>query len=218
MVHSTSPVSRHIWPFRHNSGSSPPKWAGLGRRDIFAGTPCLSDRVAAEGLPLLLICLDQTLLGTLQDKTQAAFRQVAAQGRSALPDFPVPVGHFYARHLQLLHCPRQLRLLRLAKCGGDPRSGISLQALPHRRRRPICRWCEHPGSAWAGRGGQAPAQEPQCVPVQSPGAGYILLRTPAKSNCHPSAGSPSYPSPSPLCSSPDAMPWCHANAGHYEIG
>ena len=83
-----------------------------------------------EGLPLPLICLDQTLLGTLQDKPQAVQivqASAAAQAnaetlRDKLPHhFPVPVGHFYARHLgQLLHCPRQLRLLRLAKCGGEP--------------------------------------------------------------------------------------------------
>ena len=118
-----------------------------------------------EGLPLLLICLDQTILGTLQDKPQAVQivqASAAAQAnaetlRDKLPHhFPVPVGHFYARHLgQLLHCPRQLRLLRLAKCGGEPPVCSNIKAaepalvktgaLPRRRRRPICRWCEHPG-------------------------------------------------------------------------
>ena len=91
--------------------------------------------------------------------------------------------------------------------GGNPRSArISrLQALPRRRRRPICRWCEHPGQCLGGaRGGQAPAQEPQCVPPFSlPGASVpgtsCCAHQPSPTATPPSpALSPSYPSPSPL--------------------
>ena len=148
----------------------------VGEEYLRSRTPCLVRQggvLRHEGLPLLLICLDQTLLGTLQDKTQAvqivqasAAAQANAEAlRDKLPHhFPVPVGHFYARFGQLLHCPRQLRLLRLAKCGGEP---------------PVCSNGGRPSLAEGGgpsadgvsipaqclgRGGQAPAQEPQSMP------------------------------------------------------
>ena len=131
-----------------------------------------------EGLPLLLICLDQTLLGTLQDKPQAVRivqASAAAQAnaetlRDKLPHhFPVPVGHFYARHLgQLLHCPRQLRLLRLAKCGGGPPGLLEYQGCRPSLAEgggPSADGVSIPAQCLGGaRGGQAPAQEPQCVP------------------------------------------------------
>ena len=85
----------------------------------------------------------------------------------------------------------------LAEGGGPSADGVSIPA-------------QCLGSA---RGGQAPAQEPQCVPPFSlPGVGarYILLRTLAKSNCHPSKSGfiPLIPITIPTQSapSPDAMP------------
>ena len=156
-------------------------------------------RIRHEGLPLLLICLDQTLLGTLQDKPQAVQivqASAAAQAnaetlRDKLPHhFPVPVGHFYARHLgQLLHCPRQLRPLRIAKRGGEPPVCSNIKAaepalvktgaLPRRRRRPICRWCEHPGPA-PGR----------CPRRSGPGTGATVRATFSLPGCRRRDGPP----------------------------
>ena len=183
-----------------------------------------------EGLPFLLIRLDQTL----QDKPQAVRilqASAAAQAnaetlRDKLPHhFPVPVGHFHARHPgQLLHCPRQLRLLRPAKCGGEPPVCSNIKAPEPALVKTGPSLAEGGGPSADGvsipaqrlggaRGGQAPAQEPQCAPpfsLPGAGAGCILLRTPARSNCHPSKSGPipliPITIPAQPAPSPDAMP------------
>ena len=136
-----------------------------------------------EGLPRLLICLDQTLLRTLQDKPQAVrivqasaaaqanaetlrdklphhFPPEPAEGSSwpflcptsratpALPPSTPPVASRQVRGgtpglLKYQGCRPSL-----AEGGGPSADGVSIPA-------------QRLGGA---RGGQAPAQEPQCVP------------------------------------------------------
>ena len=91
--------------------------------------------------------------------------------------------------------------------GGNPRSArISRrQALPRRRRRPICRWCEHPGPVpgrWPRRSGPGTGATVRAT-VLSPGASALgtscCAHQPSPTATAPSPGlSPSYPSPSPL--------------------
>ena len=91
--------------------------------------------------------------------------------------------------------------------GGNPRSArISrLQALPRRRRRPICRWCEHPGPVpgrCPRRSGPGTGATVRAT-VLSPGASALgtscCAHQPSPTATPPSpALSPSYPSPSPL--------------------
>ena len=91
--------------------------------------------------------------------------------------------------------------------GGNPRSArISrLQALPRRRRRPICRWCEHPGPVpgrWPRRSGPGTGATVRAT-VLSPGVSALgtscCAHQPSPTVTPPSpALSPSYPSPSPL--------------------
>ena len=109
-----------------------------------------------EGLPLGLVRLDQPLLRALAGKPQpmqvvqatAAVQADAASLQEKLPhQLPVPVGQTAARPggRFLDRCP-QLRLLRLAKGGGNPRSARRprLRTRPPRRPTPIVRWCEDP--------------------------------------------------------------------------
>ena len=92
-----------------------------------------------EGLPFILIRLQQPLLGTLEGKSQAAqVGQAAAAAQAeaeAFPDklmhhLPVPVGQVQARRgRQLLHRRPQLLPLRLAKGGGEPPVCSNIRAL-----------------------------------------------------------------------------------------
>ena len=93
------------------------------------------------------------------------------------------------------------------RAGGNPRSArISrLQALPRRRRRPICQWCEHPGPVpgrWPRRSGPGTGAIVRAT-VLSPGASApgtsCCAHQPSPTATPPSpALSPSYPSPSSL--------------------
>ena len=92
-----------------------------------------------KGLTLGLISLDQTLLGTLEGKSQAVqvvqATAAAQAGAKALRDNPVnhppvPVGQLNAcLPRQFLHRCLQLRLLRLAKGGGEPPLCSNIKAL-----------------------------------------------------------------------------------------
>ena len=112
-----------------------------------------------EGLPFVLVRLEQPLLGPLEGKPQAVqpvqATATAQTGAESFPDklpdsSPVPVGQLDACLLrQLLHRRLQLLPLPLVKRGGNPRTAriSGPQALPRRRPTPTGRWCVGPAPA-----------------------------------------------------------------------